>query len=228
MEPASIRYNNPGAMWGGSALAKKWGATKTVGLNDGLKQGNNIAVFPTKVRGAAAQFDLWHTSAYYHNKTLVAAITKWSGGNWVPSYTKFLRERVPGLTNDTVISDPFMASENGVKFVKAQAWHEAGKPYPMSDAEWVEAQKLVHGPNAVKVPTVKTAAKTQATGHVVTQAAAQAAGFSVGTAVLIFAVVAVVAFIGYKVYQARQQEKLEQQIAAAEATLAGIKNGDNQ
>jgi hypothetical protein len=61
MEPASIRYKNPGAMWGGSALAKKWGANQTVGLNDGLGQGNNIAVFPTMVKGAAAQIDLWHT-----------------------------------------------------------------------------------------------------------------------------------------------------------------------
>jgi len=47
MEPASIRYKNPGAMWG-SALAIKWGAAKkAVTLNDGTGQGNNIAVFPT-------------------------------------------------------------------------------------------------------------------------------------------------------------------------------------
>lgn len=220
MEPASIRYNNPGAMWGGSALARKWGATKTVGLNDGLGQGNNIAVFPTKVRGAAAQFDLWHTSGYYHNKTLLSAITKWSGGNWVASYTKFLRDRVPGLTNATVISDAYMASESGVSFVKAQAWHEAGKPYPLADEGWREAQKLVHGPNAVKVPTIKTAAKVQTTGHVATQAAVQTAGWSVGSALVVFAIVAIVAYIGYKVYQSVQQKKLDEQIAAAEAALA--------
>lgn len=220
MEPASIRYNNPGAMWGGSALARKWGATRTVGLNDGMGQGNNIAVFPTKVRGAAAQFDLWHTSGYYHNKTLWSAISKWSGGNWVASYTKFLRDRVPGLTNETIISDAYMASEKGILFVKAQAWHEAGKPYPLSDEGWREAQKLVHGPNAVKVPTAKTAVKTQGAGHVVTQTAAHTAGLSFGTALAIFVAVAVVAFIGYKIYQSRQQKKLDAQIEAAEAALA--------
>jgi hypothetical protein len=38
-EPASIRYRNPGAMWG-SPLAIKWGATpKPVTLNDGKGQG---------------------------------------------------------------------------------------------------------------------------------------------------------------------------------------------
>ena len=54
MEPASIRYKNPGAMWG-SALAIKWGAApKAVVLNDGKGQGNNIAVFPTYVQGICA------------------------------------------------------------------------------------------------------------------------------------------------------------------------------
>lgn len=44
--PASIRYKNPGAMWG-SKLAIKWGASpRAVSLNDGTGQGNNIAVFP--------------------------------------------------------------------------------------------------------------------------------------------------------------------------------------
>jgi hypothetical protein len=54
MEPASIRYKNPGAMWG-STLAIKWGADpKAVTLNDGKGQGNNIAVFPTYVQGICA------------------------------------------------------------------------------------------------------------------------------------------------------------------------------
>jgi hypothetical protein len=35
MEPASIRYKNPGAMWGkGNPIAAKWGAGPTVNLND--------------------------------------------------------------------------------------------------------------------------------------------------------------------------------------------------
>jgi hypothetical protein len=35
-EPASIRYKNPGAMWGGNAISKKWGEQGNVSLNDGL------------------------------------------------------------------------------------------------------------------------------------------------------------------------------------------------
>jgi hypothetical protein len=130
-------------MWGGSALAKKWGATSTVGLNDGLGQGNNIAVFPTMVMGAAAQIDLWHTSKNYHNKRLEDAIHTWSGGNYVSSYLAFLMKRVPGLTPDTIIDDDFLKSGQGLAMMKAQAWHEAGKQYPMTDAEWREAQALV-------------------------------------------------------------------------------------
>lgn len=44
MEPASIRYKNPGAMWG-SALAIKWGAAKkAVTLNDG--KGGSVKLTP--------------------------------------------------------------------------------------------------------------------------------------------------------------------------------------
>lgn len=219
MEPASIRYNNPGAMWGGSALARKWGATKTVGLNDGMGQGNNIAVFPSKVRGAAAQFDLWKTSKNYRNRTLKAAITTWSGGNWVPSYLKFLKDRVPGLTNETIMNDAYMSAPTGVQFCKAQAWHEAGKPYPMSQAEWVEAQKLVHGPNAVKLPNpVKHVATNTAT-----QVAVQAAGFSVGWAIAIGVGLVIAGFVIYKLMQDRKMGELSRQIQMAEIAIAAQK-----
>ena len=77
-EPASIRYKNPGAMWG-NALAIKWGAQKkAVVLNDGKGQGNNIAVFPTFVQGICAQLDLWRTSKFCKNKKFSEAIAKWA------------------------------------------------------------------------------------------------------------------------------------------------------
>jgi hypothetical protein len=143
--PASIRYNNPGAMWGGTVLAKKWGATANVALQDGLNQNNHIAVFPTMVQGAAAQFDEWHTSAHYHNKPLAEAIHTWSGGNSSGAYVTFLTQRVPGLTPTTLINDAFLSSPSGIAMMKAQAWNEAGRPYPMTDAEWAQAQALVFG-----------------------------------------------------------------------------------
>lgn len=142
-EPASIRYKNPGAMWG-SPLAIKWGAQKVaVKLNDGTGQGNNIAVFPTYVQGICAQLDLWRTSKNYRNKRFADAIAIWSGGNHVESYIAFVLKRVPGMTRNTIMNDAFWNSPMGIAFLKAQAWHEAGKRYPAPDADWIEAQRRV-------------------------------------------------------------------------------------
>lgn len=142
-EPASIRYKNPGAMWG-SSLAIKWGAApKAVTLNDGKGQGNNIAVFPTYVQGICAQLDLWRSSKNYRNKRFADAIAIWSGHNNVESYIKFVLDRVPGMTRNTVMDDAFWRSPMGIQFLKAQAWHEAGKRYPAPDQDWLEAQRRV-------------------------------------------------------------------------------------
>lgn len=171
MEPASIRYKNPGAMWG-SALAIKWGAQKkAVSLKDGTGQGNNIAVFPTYVQGICAQLDLWRTSKNYKNKRFADAIKIWSGGNHVESYIKFVLDRVPGMTRDTVMNDAFWKSSMGIAFLKAQAWHEAGKRYPAPDADWIAAQKRVFS----GVPTANTVKSAAATTVIV-------AGASGGTA----------------------------------------------
>jgi hypothetical protein len=132
-------------MWG-SALAIKWGAaTDAVVLHDGKGQGNNIAVFPTYVQGICAQLDLWRTSDHYKNKRFADAINIWSGGNEVESYIRFVTSRVPGMTRDTIMNDAFWHSPMGIAFLKAQAWHEAGKQYPAPDADWIEAQKRVLG-----------------------------------------------------------------------------------
>ena len=157
MEPASIRYKNPGAMWG-NALAKKWGSTDTITLHDGLGQGNNIAVFPTYVQGICAQLDLWRTSPNYKNKKFADAIAIWSGHNNVESYIAYVLARVPGMTRTTVMNDEFWKGPMGIAFLKAQAGHEAGKTYPAPDLDWLEAQHRVFGDVIVPlpVPTVTT------------------------------------------------------------------------
>lgn len=137
--PASIRYKNPGAMWGGR-VATKWGATSAVALNDGLGQGNNIADFPDYISGAAAQFYLWSTG--YVNMTLQAAITKWSGGNSSTSYMQFLESKT-GLSASSQITSAILSGSVGLALMKAQAQWEAGEVYPMSDADWAAAQKKV-------------------------------------------------------------------------------------
>lgn len=195
--PASIRYNNPGAMWGGNALTRKWGETGNVGLKDGTGQGNTIAVFPSKVIGACAQFDLWRSSNY-RNKRLIDAIRKWSGGNSVNAYIAFLTARVPGLTANTVINEAFLKSPNGIALMKAQAWHEAGEKYPMTDAEWAQAQTKVFGqPSAAKTAAVIVASTTAASA-----AAASSASWAVPAALAAGAIVVIAAAI-YFIRRAR-------------------------
>lgn len=135
-DSASIRYNNPGAMWD-SKISKKWGSTSHVILADG--QANHIAIFPSIVQGAAAQFDLWKSN--YVNMKLSDAIKKWSGGNSSPAYVKFLKDK--GISSDVVITPTYLASAQGLVLMKAQAQWEAGKVYPMSDADWAKAQGMV-------------------------------------------------------------------------------------
>jgi hypothetical protein len=157
--PASIRYKNPGAMWG-SALAIKWGAAKKpVSLSDGTGQNNNIAVFKTYEDGICAQLDLWRTSKHYRNKPFKDAIRVWSGGNHVESYIKFVLQRVPGMTRHTIMDDHFWASSMGIAFLKAQAWHEAGRPYPAPDADWIKAQQRVFGGVPIPKPKKKPGKK---------------------------------------------------------------------
>lgn len=186
-EPASIRYKNPGAMWG-SALAIKWGAQKkAVVLNDGKGQGNNIAVFPTYVQGICAQLDLWRSSKNYKNKRFADAIAIWSGHNNVESYIKFVLARVPGMTRNTVMDDAFWQSPMGIAFLKAQAWHEAGKVYPAPDADWIEAQRRVFGKAATTKATIAATAVVVTT----TTASTVAAQAGVPWAVIVGAVIAV-------------------------------------
>jgi hypothetical protein len=136
-------------MWG-SPLSKKWGSTETITLHDGLGQGNNIAVFPTYVQGICAQLDLWRTSTNYKNKKFADAIAIWSGHNNVPSYIAFVKSKVPGMTEGTIMNDAFWRGPMGIAFLKAQAWHEAGKQYPALDSDWEQAQAIIFAPLTVK------------------------------------------------------------------------------
>lgn len=212
LEPASIRYKNPGAMWG-SALAIKWGAApKAITLNDGKGQGNNIAVFPTYVQGICAQLDLWRTSKNYRNKRFADAIAIWSGGNNVESYISFVLARVPGMTRDTVMDDAFWRSVRGIQFLKAQAWHEAGKQYPAPDADWIEAQRRVFSGAVQPAPVVaKPAAKpaTKAATAVVvatTTASTVAAQFDApwSTIAIVAGVVVAVGVAAYFIWKSRK------------------------
>jgi len=195
MEPASVRYKNPGAMWGGNAISRKWGEVGNVALKDGTGQGNHIAVFPTFVAGICAQIDLWRTPRY-RNKRFDEAIRVWSGGNSPAAYVKFVTDRVPGMTGATIINDAFLNSPMGIQFLKAQAQHEAGlpnKPYPAPAGDWIEAQQKVFGKPAVKPTTASTGTAVVVGAGTATVTAGAHQGWSVSQWLVAAAVLLVVA-----------------------------------
>jgi hypothetical protein len=64
------------------------------------------------------------------------------------------------MTRNTVMDDAFWRSAQGLQFLKVQAGHEAGKPYPAPEADWVEAHRRVFsgapvGPKPKDAPTPK-------------------------------------------------------------------------
>jgi len=219
MEPASIRCKNPVAMWGrvgrkpssffatpqgphgcetNAPIPLKWGSTKTIYLSDGLGQDNNIAIFDTWVQGICAQIDLWRTSPKYRNKRFADAIRVWSGGNNVPSYIAYVKARVPGITENTVMDDAFWKSPMGLDFLKAQAGHEAGKPIPAPDEDWIEAQRIALSGVAPKAAPSKTKA-TVVTGAVVagTVAAGAHQGWGAAQIILVAFIVVALGVAGY-------------------------------
>lgn len=206
-EPASIRTKNPGAMWPGPR-ATKWGSKNWVYLSDGTGQGggghgNKIAIFDTWVDGICAQLDLWRTSPNYRNKRFDQAIAVWSGGNHVEAYIRYVLTRIPGMTRGTIMNDEFWKGPMGLKFLKVQAGHEAGKPIPAPEADWIEAQRRVM---AGRVPASKKEAGSVAAGGAAATAAHQS-GLGIGWIVVIGVVVAVAAFLIWKFKQNKDASK---------------------
>jgi hypothetical protein len=207
MEPAAIRYKNPGAMWP-NKIATKWGSVRWVYLNDGTGQGGNgkgnkIAIFGFWVQGICAQLDLWRSSQNYRNKTLAAALKIWSGGNHVEAYIAHVIRRIPSMTRDTVMNDAFWSGPNGIKFLQVQAAHEAGRAMPVADAEWLEAQKRVMSGAPPKVATTKQKGTVAAGGGTSATVTAAHGGFPLWVAVLIGLGVAVAIFVIWKYKQSR-------------------------
>lgn len=141
-EPASIRYNNPGAMWDG-ASATKFGSTSHGVLSDG----NHIAKFDDPVAGAAAQFDLLNSSKYI-NKPIGDLVDIWSGhtggAKQVSAYASHVADAI-GLSVHEPLTTEILQSPNGIAFAKAQARMEAGKDYPLTDEQWQQAQQMALG-----------------------------------------------------------------------------------
>lgn len=135
MDPAAIRYNNPGAMYPGPS-ATRFGSTG-FGMIGG---GHKIAQFPSMEHGAAAQFDLLDRN--YAGMPLRSAIQKWSGGNSSDAYAQHVASQT-GLSLDAPISREFIRDPaTGVKLVRAMSSWEAGRPMPLDDAGWARAHGM--------------------------------------------------------------------------------------
>ena len=152
---ASIRSNNPGAMWPGPS-SRKFSAVQTQMLADGLGQGNRIAIFPDSVSGGAALFDLW--DRVYIDRKFKDAIKKWSGGNHVQSYLDVFIEQA-NIPPDLIITKDMIRNPDfAVRFAKAMAWHEAGEVFPLTDEQWRLAHREAFQlPPPVALPSYKEA-----------------------------------------------------------------------
>jgi hypothetical protein len=199
--PAAIQFKNPGAMWPG-AIATKWGSTKWQYLSDGTGQGgggkgNKIAIFDNWVDGICAQLDLWRTSPKYKGKRFDEAIAIWSGRNNVPAYIAHVLARVPGMTRGTIMDDDFWRSSRGLLFLKVQAAHEAGKPIPAPDSDWIAAQTRAFSGVPTK-NTVKKAATSIVVGTATGTATGVQGGLNLPVALGIGLAVALVVFLVWK------------------------------
>jgi hypothetical protein len=138
--PASMRNNNPGAMWPGPS-ASTYGSTGS----QNVAGNNKIATFPDAVSGGAAQFDLLNRK--YTGMPLADALRKWSGGNNVESYIGGVT-KATGLAPDAMITADLLRGPQGVALARAMARHETGRDFPMSPDQWVQAQDRVFNPGA--------------------------------------------------------------------------------
>lgn len=164
--PASIRNNNPGAMYPGPS-ARRFGSSsfETLVSRDGT---HKIATFMSPVQGAAAQFDLLSRS--YCGMSVKDAITKWCGDYYTSTYLQVLARETGVQAEDELTLDMLRNPSIAVPIAKAMALQEAGQPYPMSDDQWFDAHALAFPPEpatlrgwepANDMPTPKPAAGRQ-------------------------------------------------------------------
>jgi uncharacterized protein (TIGR02594 family) len=132
--PATVRYRNPGAAYPGPSSKPFGGTTHAI-----IGGGHKIAIFPTMTDGASSMMHLlWRV---YTGMTFSAAIAKWSGGNNINSYLRVIEAKTRWTRHDYVTKQLLETPDMAIELCKAMAWHEAGREYPMTDAQWVEAHE---------------------------------------------------------------------------------------
>ncbi len=127
-QPASFRYNNPGAQFP-SREAAKFGQLGYGVIDNGQYK---IALFPSPVNGAAANFDLLYRN--YTGMAIGAAGTKWTGSNGfgVPGYDPNI------ILTKTTLDDP----DQAIALLKAIAGRESGKGNNLTEEQWRQAHGM--------------------------------------------------------------------------------------
>jgi len=132
-QPASFRYNNPGAQYP-SAEAAKFGQTG-YGIIGG---GHKIARFPSPVNGAAANFDLLYRK--YTGMPIGAAGTKWTGAHGFG---------VPGYNPNSILTKQTLDDQvQAIALLKAIAGRESGRGNNLSEEQWRQAHRMFRAGSA--------------------------------------------------------------------------------
>jgi hypothetical protein len=127
LEPASFRYNNPGAQYP-STRAALFGQTG-YGIIGG---GNMIARFPSPVNGAAANFDLLYLK--YTGMTIGRAGTIWTGAHGFG---------VPGYDPNSMLTKAMLDDQSqAIVLLKAIAGRESGRGNNLTEEQWRQAHKM--------------------------------------------------------------------------------------
>jgi hypothetical protein len=145
--PASIRNNNPGAMQPGPS-SRKYGSASFETLKwrsaDGVARTNTIATFADPIDGAAAQFDLLASRGYV-GLTIQQAIAKWCGGFAVTTYIRVIEAGGLVTRNTKLTRDLLLNPDIAIPLAKSMAWQEAGREFPLTDAQWRMAHSKAFG-----------------------------------------------------------------------------------
>lgn len=148
--PASIKYNNPGAI-NAVAWVKAYPGYTGVQVIGG---GNPIAIFATPEQGVALYWELLNRYRKAGAKTVDQIITRYGGGQNYSAYTTFVVKQ-SGLKADYEIKLKG-DDENLLKFAKAMFRYEAGKNTPISDEQIIYGFNLARGtvvPTPIPTPT---------------------------------------------------------------------------
>jgi hypothetical protein len=139
--PASVRHNNPGAMYPAPWMSKYGMQGHSI-----IGGGHKIAYFPNAIGGAAANLDLFERG--YAGKTLGDAINKWSGGNSPGAYANSVASKL-GVSSDTVITrDMLRDPKFGPGMMSAMAsWEKGpkGQQFSLSPDQWQQAHAMYLG-----------------------------------------------------------------------------------